>query len=385
MERKNRGRIFPVLFAILLVLLVATTTIFAACSKSTTALAPAQVSSSSTPAQTSSSPTPTAAKPIVLKLASPEPPDMFTVKQIFEPLIAQIETLSGGRVKIEPYWAETLVPLPDSYDAVVNDVADMAHGFPNMVAGRFRMDEVINFPTYNLQSWRSALTMWQLYEQFPEMQAEYKDVHFLFPMTSVWVLPGTVKKPIRQLEDMQGMKTIVSSETIGMRVETLGGAPVPVPPGEVYSSLEKGVVDCGAIFNADTLYAFRWGEVIKYLTVVPIGRMPMFVIMNKDKWNSLPPDIQDIFNQVSGAAAAELSDKVRWSIEVNNLPKVTTDFGIELIHLSQDELARWVEADKPAQQKYIDSLNAQGLPGQAFFNAYLQLDKKYAAPEYEVK
>ena len=111
----------------------------------------------------------------------------------------------------------------------------------------------------------------------------------------------------------------------------------------------------------------------------------MFVIMNLDKWNSLPPDIQKIFDDIGGATAAELSDKVRWKIELAELPKAPEAFGLEIIEYTPEELARWVEADKAAQDKYVAQLEAKGIPGREFFDEYMMLEKKYSAAEYAPK
>jgi TRAP-type C4-dicarboxylate transport system substrate-binding protein len=107
--------------------------------------------------------------------------------------------------------------------------------------------------------------------------------------------------------------------------------------------------------------------------------------MNLDTWNSLPPDIQEIIDDCTGLKAAELNDRVRWNIEMEYLPQVEEKFGITTIYLSDEELARWVQADQVAVNRYIASLDEKGLPGEEFFTAYLNLVDKYSAPEYEVK
>jgi TRAP-type C4-dicarboxylate transport system substrate-binding protein len=310
---------------------------------------------------------------------------MFSANQIFGPWIDNVSEKTGGMLKIEPYYGETLVSLPDTYDALAGGVVDIAHSFQNMTPGRFLMDEVINFSTYNLNCWRASLIMWELYEKYPEWRAQYSDVKVLYLMSIPYVFPGTSKKPIRTLEDHKGLKMIISSETIAMRGEALGWVPTPVPPGEVYSSLEKGVVDGGGIFLMDTLTAFGWGETINYLTLVPIGRMPMFVAMNLDKWNSLPNDLQKVLEEFSGQRMAEISDQVRWGVENELSPTVQKDFGLEYVEVPPEELARWVEADKVAVDQYLSKLADKGLPGKEFFDEYLRLEKKYSAEEYAIK
>jgi len=342
----------------------------------------------STPTPPESTPTPpesTPVQPIVITFATHEPPNMMTVEQIITPVLDEIENRTGGRVKIERYYAETLVSLPDTYNAVKEGVVDIGHGMQSLVPGQFPMDEVINYMPYDTINWRPSTVWWELYQQFPEFQAEYKDVKLLWPACYPWGLIGTTKKPIRTLEDNKGMKMAVGAEAVALRGEALGWTPIPVPPLDLYSSLEKGVVDGGGTFEMDNLWAFRWGEVISYITIASLNQLPSFFVMNLDKWNSLPPDIQDIIDDYTGLRAAELNDIVRWSVEIKYLPKLEEEFGITTIYLSDEEKAKWVQADQVAVNNYITSLNEKGLPGDEFFAAYLKLVDKYSAPEYEVK
>jgi TRAP-type C4-dicarboxylate transport system substrate-binding protein len=83
-------------------------------------------------------------------------------------------------------------------------------------------------------------------------------------------------------------------------VSALGGIPVGMTQGETYHALSKGVVE-GSMSNIGSLEAWRWGEVTKYTTenFGSAYTTGFFVVMNKNTWNTLSPDIQKTIERVS--------------------------------------------------------------------------------------
>ena len=314
-------------------------------------------------------------------------PEMaFRVQKVYKPWIAAVEEATGGMVKIEPYYAESLVPMPDSYDAVTKGTIDIGEGLEAFQSvAKFTMGEVITFTSYDRICWKPSAVAWELYEKFPEWQAEYADSKVLF-LNGACILSslGTTKKPVRKLEDIQGLKLICAWKWLGKRLEALGGIPLTVPPTD-YTELEKGVADGGSTIVLRLLWDFRFGDVIKYAVLVPTGHSIMFTVMNLDKWNSLPPDIQKAIDSVSGAYQVEMADREYQLKYKECLELAPKEFGLEWIVLSEEELARWVEADNPVREEFVAELEAKGLPGRELMDERTRLDIKYSAAEYEIK
>jgi TRAP-type C4-dicarboxylate transport system substrate-binding protein len=103
----------------------------------------------------------------------------------------------------------------------------------------------------------------------------------------------------------------------------------------------------------------------------------MFVVMNKDKWNSLPEDIQNIFTEVSGEWI-EKHGKVWTYYDKVGIDYFLTFEGREVIDLSPDEMGRWVAATAPLIDQYISEKTALGLPA-ADYEAYLLQRTEYLA------
>ena len=94
--------------------------------------------------------------------------------------------------------------------------------------------------------------------------------------------------------------------------EALGGETVTIAVPEIYSGLEKGVID-GIMFGGVGADALGLGEVLKYMIKPDLTEVTSALFANEESWNALPSDVQDIINQaisevqVSGRAAGLVS------------------------------------------------------------------------------
>ncbi len=86
-----------------------------------------------------------------------------------------------------------------------------------------------------------------------------------------------------------------------------------------------------------------------------------FIVMNKNKWNSLPPDIQKVFVAVN----KEWADKtgVEWDAAGKRAEEWMASLGKKTITLSAAENARWAALVKPLLDEYVENMKKQGLPG----------------------
>ena len=171
---------------------------------------------------------------------------------------------------------------------------------------------------------------------------------------------------------------------VPMRAEAVDAVPMKVVPPEIYTATQNKVID-GGVGNPSWLWSFKLGELYKYITLVPFNGTPLFYGMNLEKWHSLPPDIQKAIEDVSGlhqSDRADIEEELSFQMAVASAGE---EFDIEIIELPPDELARWVEADKPVVETLIAELEEKGLPAKAFFEEYFRLEDKYSAPEWEIK
>jgi TRAP-type C4-dicarboxylate transport system substrate-binding protein len=127
---------------------------------------------------------------------------------------------------------------------------------------------------------------------------------------------------------------------------------------------------------------FGWYDVLSVANGVNINGGPWSLVMNQDTWNSLPPDVQQVFTDLI-PWVTELNDKVQYNNEQIGITTLT-EHGMVINQLSQEELDRWAAVDTPAMESYLaEFVNSRGMPGDELKNEYLRLHQKYAAPEYK--
>jgi hypothetical protein len=87
-------------------------------------------------------------------------------------------------------------------------------------------------------------------------------------------------------------------------MRALGGIPLLIPMPDTYLSMDKGVID-GMDVSWEATYSFRLYEIVKYYTFVPLSSTNFSMVMNKEKWESLPKDIQGAITSVGGLEASK--------------------------------------------------------------------------------
>jgi TRAP-type C4-dicarboxylate transport system substrate-binding protein len=276
--------------------------------------------------------------------------------KICEEFIKDLEARSGGQLKIRFFPAGTLLTAPKIYDGVVEGIADI--GFSNIgyTFGRFRMTETLDLPLGFPNAWVANHVANDFYKEF--RPKEWGKIHMLSMHTSPVNVILSATKPVYKMEDLKGM-TLRGLGFIAEVVSALGGTPRPIPMPESYEALQKKVID-GLMIPMETLRAFRLAEVTKYATECwPIGQVYTFyLIMNKDTWNKLPPNLQKIFNEYP----FEEKLATMWNeIDIDG-KKYGMEKGLKFIELPPEEITKWKKAVEPVIDKYIKSMVASGYP-----------------------
>lgn len=278
----------------------------------------------------------------------------------------EIEAKTNGQVKIDAFPGGTLTKAPQCYDGVVTGISDLGFSLFAYTRGRFPVMEAIDLP----MGYPTGKVASKAAREFAKTfnPKELQDVKVLMIHAHG---PGILhtKKPVRTLEDLKGMK-IRATGFSSKVVEALGGVPVAMSQGEAYEALQKGVVE-GTFAPMETLKTWNQAEVVKYTTeCYSIGyTTAFFIVMNKDKWNSLPDDVKKVFEEVSAKyeeAYGELWDEID-----DEARKYILSRGNEIIPLSAEEGARWRKAIEPVINDYI----TRTPDGQAYVDKLRELMK----------
>lgn len=279
-----------------------------------------------------------------------------------KPWIEMIEKKTGGKVKITPYFSNSLTPMSEKFNSTVAGIADISEGLVYVNPGRFPMSEMLLLPDLGLETALNASkAWWHLYETMPAMRKEYAGVKMLFLHSSPKMMIATRKKPIRKLSDLRGLKIWTTGSIPVRTAKALGFTPVAMAPGEVYLALDKGVID-GCFADFEILTSRRFYEVTKYITTnLYMNHTPFYVIMNQGVWDGLPPDVKKVFNEYSGEWAVDFYGKIRDKEEVEN-KRIAEEKGMEMITLPPEEVAKEKRLVEPVKQAVVSELEAKGLP-----------------------
>ncbi len=306
---------------------------------------------------------------IELNYASFLPTSHFWFHSICQPWAEEVERRSNGRVKINMYPGGTLVGARDSYQGVVDGIADIATGVFDYTPGRFPLMSSFDLPLGFGSSKVGTRVLNEAYRKFEPK--ELSDTHVLYlhvcAPKHVW---STVA--IRSLEDLDGLEIRTSAPGIW---KALGAVPVAAPQGEVYEMLAKGIVDGNSV-SLDCLRGFRQAEVVDYVTLNYLYLTNFFVVMNRAKWASLPKDIQQIFTDVS-KEWIEVAGKAWDDATYSSLGWAVMTEKLEVIHLPPEELERWHESTGPLVDEWVKDHEAEGLPAKTWMNEIMRLKKKY--------
>ncbi len=138
------------------------------------------------------------------------------------------------------------------------------------------------------------------------------------------------KKEIYSPADLKGMKIRVQNSIMSIKmVEAMGGSPTPIPWGELYTSLDQGVVDA-AENNPPSFRTSRHYEVCKYYVLDEHTRLPDMLVISTRVWDNLSPHFQQIL-QEAVEESVEYQRKIWAEAEEEDMKKVQ-DAGVKITH-----------------------------------------------------
>ncbi len=286
-----------------------------------------------------------------------------------ETLAARVAKMSRGRLNIKVYGAGEVVPAMEVFEAVSQGSAQMGHGAAYYWKGKVPIAQFFTAIPFGLTA--QEMNGWLLHGGGLELWRELYTRFNLVPIpggnTGVQ-MAGWFNKEINSLEDIQGMKMRIPG--LGGEVfDRAGGEPIQTAGGEIFTSLQTGVIDAAEWVGPYNDLAFGLHQVAKYY-YYPGWQEPgpaLEVIVNKEAYDSLPEDLQEILTVASlssnldmlaeytarnNAALVELVEQ--HGVEVRRLPDDVIE---EFKRLSQ-EVTEEIIDDDPLSQRIYESYKA---------------------------
>lgn len=289
---------------------------------------------------------PAAAATINLKLADNQPPDYPTVVGDNE-FARLVNEKSGGRIVIEVFAGGVLGDEKSVMEAVQLGGIELARVNAQPLSDFSKSLRVLSLPYL----FRDADHLWKVLDG-PIGDELLNSLANSRMMGLAYYDSGSrsfynSKRAVKTPADMKGLKIRVQQSELMMGlVSALGASPTPMPYGEVYTSLQSGVID-GAENNWPSYYSTSHYEVAKYFTLDHHSRTPEVVIMSKVAWDKLTPEDQKLLKEC--ARASEAAQKKSWAdYEKKSIDAVKAK-GNTIIEV--EDLTAWQNAVKPLVEK----------------------------------
>jgi len=156
------------------------------------------------------------------------------------------------------------------------------------------------------------------------------------------------KKPIKTVADMAGLKfRVIQSDIFVDMVAALGANATPMPYGEVYSSIETGVID-GAENNFPSYDTAKHAEVAKFYSLDGHTILPEVFVMNKAAFDKLTPEDQALFKQAAKDSVAK--QRELWAKKVGESQANVEKLGAQI---NEVEKQGFVDAMKSVYEKHV--------------------------------
>ena len=282
----------------------------------------------------------------------------------------------GYKFDITMYHSSSLYKYQDQVQALEEGLIDISCFVLSWEKARAPLHLLISAPLMGFNA-QSAQRIWfELQETIPEFGAEfskYKEIYHFTMIPKVF----NANKAVRTPADFKGQK-VSATGMIAELFKSIDAVPLRLGPPDWYTSLERGLLDVhlGGIYQ---IFIFKLHEVTN-THIFPTGEAfdytGMSYIMNRKKYESLPPVVQKVIDDNVKPSSTEMT-------EIDEGNRIKSEEGVKkmghtLIYLTPEEMDLWRTAAQPIHEKWIAEMEAKGLPGRKVYNEAKRLAKKYA-------
>ena len=283
----------------------------------------------------------------------------------------EVEKRTGGKVAIQTFPGGTLLPAKNIFDGVITGTADIGNFAMSYQPGRFLISEAIDQPIGFSSAKAASLALYDLIDKYKAKEFEKVKIITLFtcPPANIMTI-----KPVKSLNDLKGMELRVGGTQADI-IKNLGGIPIAMPQSETPEALQKGTVK-GHVSSMEVLKDFNYAAYTANATIANLWVVTFAVVMNKEKWDSLPADVKKVIDDMRKEWALwtgnyvdnHVTESIKWSKEKYNL---------QIFEFPPAEKAEIPKLIKPLIDEYVKRVTAAGLPGAQIIKDVYALKEKY--------
>lgn len=287
----------------------------------------------------------------------------------------EMEKRSNGRFKVKWGWGNVLSKQRDNLMGIKSGLFELAAFCPGFAPAALPAAELLELPFMGGTNLRAELILETAMAKHPALEKEAEE-----RWNAKWLLSFghppyefMGNKRFAKVEDLKGLR-VRTTPMGGRALEKFGAVRVAIPTSEVYTAIERGMIDLAAYPWSYCFGAFKIYEVSKYATIgVDLGSYFCSLYVNKDAWDSLPADIKAIHEEV-------MKDYIDVYVKFNDeadkkwIP-LFKKAGIEIITLPASEKAKLAKAANEIYETMIKEKEAKGVPAREVFK-YLKATRQ---------
>ena len=293
-----------------------------------------------------------------------------------EKLAKNITDMSGGRINVKVYAAGELVPPLEVFDAVSRGTAELGHGAAYYWKGKAPAAQFFTAVPFGLTA--QEINAWVYHGGGLELWEEVYEPFNLIPLsignTGVQ-MAGWFNKEINSIDDFQGLKMRIPGLG-GEVLKKVGGTPVNLPGGEIFTALQTGIIDATEFVGPYNDLAFGLHKVAKYY-YYPGWHEPgsaMELVINADAFAKLPADLQLIVRAAARQANGDMLDEFT-ALNNDALNTLVNEHNVQLKPLPKDVLA----ALKKASDETLKEVAATDAMSQKVYDSFINFREKVSA------
>jgi len=273
----------------------------------------------------------------------------------------ELEKRTDGAIKMT-IQEDTLGEPTEAWDMTKDNTVQMTYTAEGYNTSRMPVTNMIALPfeVTDPETTLEVLNKWEEEGHLAELTDNFKVLGYVPISPSHLFLRD---KKVEKMEDLKGLKIRSVSSTQAETLSALGASGVTISGSEVYMSLDRGVID-GTLTGIDNTVDRKFYETADYALKLPLYEATFTLLMNKETWESLKPELQETVQDVVDEVTAEELKRVD-AMDKELWEKVESEGLMEVYTLSEEEQKRWHEATKNVAEKYTEELEKQGYPGKA--------------------
>jgi len=306
------------------------------------------------------------AAPIKLKFSFFSSDREYAYEKVVKPFVNAVNLEGKGFVEIELYPSGALGrSYAQQAQLVLSGEADIAWVNPALTPELFSDNSVIELPGL----FRDAQEAVQVYTRIAGSGSlrGYEDF-FLIAAMSTEPLTIHMRSPVESLDDLKGKRIRTGRQTEVAVLKALGAEPVLMPINQVADAINSGAID-GAGAALEVMADFGISRFATYHYRLDLGTVPLLMIMNKKKFDSLPEAAQNAIRKFSGAWSVKHYIDAINAYDAEILKRLESDPRRKVIYPSQRDLARardvfdtvvtqWVSGN-PRNRALLDRVDAE--------------------------